>query len=380
MKLLEYQVKNYFRTYGIPVPHGKTASSSREVKDIAEEIGKPVVIKAQVRLAGRGEKGGIQVAKSPVEAEQVASQMLATKISGLSVNKVQVDEALAIATEYYVVLTLDRATRMPQLMMYRKNSISVESAGNALWDSIDRVEIDPLIGLQRFQVRRLASLTNFPQVHLNVLVTICLNMWRMFVDLDARLVALSPLVVTEHQRVIALDGKITLDPCAAYRQAQIFDYVKRSRMSEKELEASKQDFDFLELGTPGSIACLVNGAGLALATMDQVVKAGGHVADLVDIGARAVNNHSYHALSILLSDPNVKAVIVNTIAGITSCVEIAESLLEAWENSSRKIPVFVYFIGSDKMEANSILQNSGMIVSASLEDAIQSAVALTKEG
>ena len=379
MKLLEYQVKNLFRRYGIPVPVGKVASSAREVKNIAEEIGKPVVIKAQIPVIGRGEKGGIRVARSAVEAETISSEMMAGRIDGFPVHKVQVDEALAIQDEYFVVLTIDRATRYPALILYTDAQKRIEAAANAIDEKDISVSIDPLIGLQRYQIRNLARQAGFPPALLSVFTNICLQMWSFFTQVDARYVALSPLVITEHQRVIALDGKIALDRCALFRQSFIADHANYILVSENELEAFKQGFVYLDFGNEKSIACLANGAGLTLATMDYVVEAGGTVSDLVDVGARTLTDHSNRALTILLRDEKIQAVVVNIYGCMTSCGEIAKRLLSAWEEADRRVPVFVNFDGYGKMEANSLLQNSGIIVCSSLEDAVNSAVAQTKE-
>ena len=379
MKLLEYQVKNLFRTYGIPVPVGKAASSAREVKNIAEEIGKSVVVKAQIPVSQRGEKGGIRVARTPVEAETIASEMMTARIGGFVVNKVQVDEALSIQDEFSVVLTFDRATRFPTLLLYTGTSISIENAANAVFESMSKISIDPLIGLQRYQIRTLAHQAGFPDAHIAVFIKVCLQMWSLFTDLDARYVAFSPLVITETQRVVALDGKIALDQNAGFRQTFIFDHSDMIRRSDRELEAYKLGFTYLDCDGKNAIACMANGAGLALSTMDMIAAVGGTVGDVVDLGARSVTDHSDRALWILLRNPSVTAIVVNFYGGMASCDDVARRLLSVWEEADRRVPIFVNFDGRGRMDANGLLQDSGMIVCSSIEDAVSSAVALTKE-
>lgn len=379
MRLLEYQVKNLFRQYGLPVPVGRAASTAREVKNIAEDIGKAVVIKAQVPVERRGEQGGIRVARTPVEAEEIASEMMTARIAGFSVDKLQVDEAISIQDEYSIVLSIDRATRCPVLLLYTGSTIRIETAANAIPDDAAKISIDPLIGLQRYQVRNLAHMVEFPAVHLPVFIQICSRMWKLFEELDACYIALSPLVITENQRVMALDGKIILDQCAGFRQSFIFDHSFMRRLRPNELEANKQGFVYLEFGGENSIACMANGTGLALATMDLVIEAGGTVADLVDIGSRSVTDHSGRALSLLLQDLSVRAIVVNIYGNMVSCLDIAKRLLNVWNEAERRIPVFVNFSGRDKMEANGLLQDTGIIVCSSVEDAVGSAVAVTKE-
>ena len=223
MKLQEYQLKNIFRQYGIPIPDGRVTSFAREAKRIAEEISCPVVVKAQVQAEGRGMSGGIRLARTPEETEEFASEILASHIKGLPVSKVLIDEAVPIEEEYYLLIAYDRSQQIPVLAMYDTGSVYIETAANSLYENLERVEIDPLIGLQQFQIYDLASRCNFPQKYQRRLFEICKQMWQIFCDLDALLVAINPLAFTPDGRMLALDGKITLDDNAFFRQQTLFD-------------------------------------------------------------------------------------------------------------------------------------------------------------
>ena len=239
MKLQEYQLKNIFRQNGIPVPYGRVTSFAREAKRISEEIGTPVVVKAQVLSEGRGMSGGIRLARTPEETEEFASQILASHINDVPVSKVLIDEAVTINEEYYLLITYDRAEQIPVLVMYDTGSLYIETAANSLYENLERVKIDPLIGLQQFQIYDLASRCNFPQRYLRKLFEICKQMWKIFCDLDALLVAINPLAISTDGRMMALDGKITLDDNAFFRQQALFDTQLGLISNMTEYEAQK---------------------------------------------------------------------------------------------------------------------------------------------
>jgi len=374
MKLHEYQAKAFFKNYGIPIPEGHVSSIAREAKQIAEEIGCPVVVKAQVLAEGRGTSGGILLAKSPQEAEKAASEILSKKIHGLSVRNVLIDEALSIEKEYFLLITLDREKRMPLLMMYESGTIYIETAANALFDNLDRVYIDPLIGLQRYQVRQLANRRDIQPKYLRGLTEICLGMWKLFCDMDARMVAINPLVITKDQRLLVLDGKITLDENARFRQEYLVDFRDYDVEAYGEFEARKHGLEYIKMD--GNIGCLVNGAGLTMATLDCIQDNGGHPANFMDLGAGVNIDKVIAALDILLNDPQVKVVLVNIFGGMTRCDDIAYGLQAAIEKYGTEIPIIVHMGGTHAESGIKILKDLDIIFAPSMIDAVKKAVTI----
>lgn len=372
MKLYEYQSKGFFKKYGIPIPAGHVTSIAREAKQIAEEIGLPVVVKAQVLAEGRGMAGGIRLAKTPEETEIFASEILSAKIHGLPVQKVLIDEALSIEKEYFILISIDRAKKRPLLMMYDSGTIYIEAAANALFENLDRVYIDPLIGLQRYQIHQLAYKLDFPGKYIRSLTEICMGLWRLFCDLDARMAAINPLVITTDQRILALDGKITLDDNARFRQESLTDFVDLGYLKYGELEAGKHGLDFIKMD--GNIACMINGAGLTMTTLDLIEANGGKPANFLDLGAGVNTEKILAAMDILQNDPAVKVILVCIYAGMTHCDDVARGLLEAMNRYDSKIPIVVYMGGSMSALGNQILSGSPAILVPSYEEAIRKAV------
>lgn len=372
MKLLEYQSKRLFRQYGIPVPTGQVTSIARDAKHISEEIGLPVVVKAQVLVEGRGIAGGIRLVRTPEEAEIQAAEILSQRIHGLPVRKVQIDEAISIEKEYFLLITIDRCKKQPLLMMYDSGSMYIETAANALFDNLERVYIDPLVGLQRYQIRQLAYRLDFPNKFLRSLGEICLGLWHLFCDLDARLVAINPLAITDDQRLLALDGKITLDPNAGFRHATQMDSIDYQILNEFEVEALKHGLEYIKL--PGNISCMVNGAGLTMATLDTIANEGGSPANFLDLGSGVNNENVNAAMKILLTDPDTKVVIINIFSGIIRCTDVASGLLAALEKYDPQIPILVHFDGSDAAQGYRLLHETRIILMYSLLEAVKRAV------
>lgn len=372
MKLHEYQSKTFFKKYGIPIPEGHVTSIAREAKQIAEEIGGPVVVKAQVLAEGRGMAGGIRLAKTPQEAEKVASEILSAKIRGLSVRNVLVDEALSIEKEYFLLITFDREAKMPLLMMYESGTIYIETAANALFENLDRVYIDPLVGLQRYQVRQLAYRLDFPQKFLRGLTEICLGMWRLFCDVDARMVGINPLAITDDQRLLVLDGKITLDENARFRQEYLVDFHDFDVEAYGEFEAQKLGLDYIKMD--GNIGCLVNGAGLTMATLDCIEDFGGRPANFMDLGAGVDPDKVISALGILLNDPQVEVVLINIFGGMTRCDDIANGLKAAIEKYGTDIPLIMHMGGTHADSGYRILKDLDILFAPSMIEAVKKAV------
>lgn len=356
MKLQEYQLKNIFRQYGIPVPDGRVTSYAREAKRIAETINAPVVVKAQVLAEGRGMSGGIRLARTPEEAEEFASQILSSKIREIPVSKVLIDEAVLIGEEYYILITYDRAEQVPVLVMYDTGSLYIETAANSLYENLERVTIDPLIGLQQFQIFDLASRCNFPQKYQRKLFKVCLQMWKIFCEMDALLVAINPLAISTDGRLLALDGKITVDDNAFFRQQTIFDSQLGLISNMTEYEAQKYGMCYFKMD--GNIGVLANGAGLTMSCIDYVRHRGGRPANYLDMGGSVHDQKAEKALRLLYEDPRVDAIIMNIYGGKTHCDKVAEGLLRSLSSNKRKIPTIVRFSGTNADIALEMLKGS----------------------
>ncbi len=356
MKLQEYQLKNIFRQYGIPVPDGRVTSYAREAKRIAETINAPVVVKAQVLAEGRGMSGGIRLARTPEEAEDFASQILSSKIREIPVSKVLIDEAVLIDEEYYILITYDRAEQVPVLVMYDTGSLYIETAANSLYENLERVTIDPLIGLQQFQIFDLASRCNFPQKYQRKLFKVCLQMWKIFCEMDALLVAINPLAISTDGRLLALDGKITVDDNAFFRQQTLFDSQPGLVSNMTEYEAQKYGMCYFKMD--GNIGVLANGAGLTMSCIDYLRHRGGRPANYLDMGGSVHDQKAEKALRLLYEDPRVDAIIMNIYGGKTHCDKVAEGLLRSLSSNKRKIPTIVRFSGTNADIALEMLKGS----------------------
>ena len=370
MKLQEYQLKNIFKQYGIPIPDGRVTSFAREAKRIAEEINGPVVVKAQVQAEGRGMSGGIRLARTPEETEEFASEILASHIKGLPVSKVLIDEAVPIEEEFYLLIAYDRSRQIPVLAMYDTGSVYIETAANSLYENLERVEIDPLIGLQQFQIYDLASRCNFPQKYQRRLFEICKQMWKIFCDLDALLVAINPLAFTPDGRMLALDGKITLDDNAFFRQQTLFDAQYMMITNETEYEAMKYGMCYFRMD--GNIGVLANGAGLTMSCIDYVRYRGGHPANYLDMGGSVHEEKAEKALTLLYNDPRVDVIIINIYGGKTHCDKVAGGLLRSLKSNRRNIPLIVRFSGTGADTAHEMLKGTKIRTVPDLPEAVDS--------
>lgn len=368
MKLQEYQLKNIFRQYGIPIPDGRVTSFAREAKRIAEEIAAPVVVKAQVLAEGRGMSGGIRLARNPEETEEFASQILASRIRDIPVSKVLIDEAVAIGEEYYLLIAYDRAKHIPVLVMYDTGSLYIETAANSLYENLERVDIDPLIGLQQFQVYDLASRCNFPQKYQRKLFEICHQMWKIFCELDALLVAINPLAITTDGRLLALDGKITLDDNAFFRQQTLYDSQLLLISNMTEYEAQKYGMCYFKMD--GNIGVLANGAGLTMSCIDYVRHRGGRPANYLDMGGSVHEQKAEKALTLLYNDKRVEVIIINVYGGKTHCDKVAEGLLRSRKSNKRNIPLIVRFSGTNADIALEMLRNTDIITVPDMPEAV----------
>jgi len=377
LKLHEYQSKLLFAQHGIPIPTGKVAATAREARDIADELGGRVVIKSQVLVGGRGKAGGIRLAKSAQEAEELARQILGMNIKGLPVRKVLVDEAADIKTELYLAVTNDRAARRPVMMASAAGGMEIEEVARTDPEKIVREDIHPLLGLREYQARNMALAIELPREHWKQFCQIALALFETYRQTDATLAEINPLVITGSKRLVALDGKIILDDNALYRHPNLAEMRDLDEESTQETEARKYGLSYVKL--EGEIGCMVNGAGLAMGTMDIVKFFGGAPANFLDIGGGAQAEKVAAALRIILSDSKVKAVLINIFGGITRCDEVAHGILNSLREINTRVPMVVRLVGTNEDEGHRLLSEANLGTATSLADAAQKAIAAAKE-
>jgi succinyl-CoA synthetase beta subunit len=376
MKLHEYQSKTIFSKYGIPIPKGRVAATADEAKQIAEELGGRAVIKAQVLVGGRGKAGGVKVAKNPNEARDYADQILAMSIKGLRVRKVLVDEAAAIAHEIYFAITNDRAAKKPVMIASAAGGVDIEEVAATTPEKIIKVHIDPLLGLRDFQARDIAASIDLPRELWRDFSKIATSLWNVYRENDAELAEINPLVITKDNRLVALDGKMLIDDNALFRHADLAEIRDIDEEAPAETDARRHGLSFIKLD--GDIGCMVNGAGLAMTSMDIVKLFGGEPANFLDIGGGAKADKVAAAMRIILSDPNVKAILFNIFGGITRCDEVAKGILVAMDEVKPKVPMVVRLVGTNAEEGRKLLENANMITAETLADAAKKAVAAAK--
>ncbi len=372
MKLHEYQSKQIFARYGIPIPQGRVAATAEEAKQIARELGGRVVIKAQVLVGGRGKAGGIKVAKDPDEAEALAAQILQMQIKGLPVRKVLVDEAASIQTEIYLGITNDRLARRPVMMASAAGGVDIEEVARDMPEKIVKVHIDPLLGLREYQMRDIAAAIDLPRELWRSFSAIALGLWRAYTEHDATLAEINPLIINQEGKLLALDGKMLIDDNALFRHPDLAELRDVDEEASEETEARKYGLSYIKLN--GTIGCMVNGAGLAMTSMDVIKLFGGEPANFLDIGGGAGAEKVAAALRIILRDPNVKAVLFNIFGGITRCDEVARGILAAMDEVKPNVPMVVRLVGTNAEEGRRLLENANMLTAETLVEAAQKAV------
>jgi succinyl-CoA synthetase beta subunit len=376
MKLHEYQSKTIFAKYGIPIPKGRVAATADEAKHIAEELGGRVVIKSQVLVGGRGKAGGVKVAKNSDEAAEFADQILAMTIKGLRVRKVLVDEAAAIEHEIYFAITNDRAAKKPVMIASAAGGMDIEEVAAKTPEKIIKVHIDPLLGLRDYQARDIAASIDLPRELWRDFSKIATSLWNVYHETDAELAEINPLVITKDKKLMALDGKMLIDDNSLFRHADLAEIRDIDEEVPAETDARRHGLSFIKLD--GNIGCMVNGAGLAMTSMDIVKLFGGEPANFLDIGGGAKADKVAAAMRIILSDPNVKAILFNIFGGITRCDEVAKGILVAMDEVKPKVPMVVRLVGTNAEEGRKLLENANMITAETLADAAKKAVAAAK--
>jgi succinyl-CoA synthetase beta subunit len=378
MKLQEYQSKILFTMYNIPVPNGRIAESISEVKQISEELGGRVVIKAQVLSGGRGKAGGVRIAKTIDEAEEYASQILGKEINGLPVRKVLVDEMVSIDKEIYLSIANDRNSQKPILMASSFGGMDIEEVSRSNPEKIVKRVIDPLLGLRDYQLRDVAINIDLDRTYWQDFSTIIHQLWKVYVDCDATLVEINPLVITSEKKLSALDAKIVLDDNALFRHPNLSDLRDKNAEPPTETQGRKIGVSFFKMD--GNIGCLVNGAGLAMATMDIIKELGGEAANFLDIGGGANAKKVEESLRLILADEKVKAILINVFGGITRCDEVARGILSAFKEIQTKIPIVVRLVGTNDEEGLRLLHGTDLIPARSLLEAATIAVSKAGEG
>ena len=367
MKIHEYQAKELFAKYGIPVPNGQAASDPDQAAQAAAQIGGRAVIKAQVHAGGRGRAGGIQVVNSPQEAQAYATQLLSRNLvtaqtgpNGAPVHQVLVEEPAAIAREIYLAITIDRVHRRPVMIASASGGVDIEETAASNPEAIATEAIDPVLGLMPFQIRRLTARLELDSALDRSAAQVMTSMYRFFVEADCSLVEINPLVVTSDGNLLALDAKVNLEDDALFRHSDLKDLADPSQENELENRASDMDVAYVKLD--GNVGCLVNGAGLAMATMDVIAARGTTAANFLDVGGGASVEKVADAVKIILDDSDVDRVLVNIFGGILRCDIAAEGIVKAYKEKGSRLPMVVRMLGTNVDQGKSTLRDSGLPV------------------
>ena len=375
MKIHEYQAKEIFRKYGIPVPPGEMAETPEQAKEIAQKIGKPVMIKAQVHVGGRGKAGGIKSAANPDEAYEKAKNILGMDIKGLKVKKVLVTESKEISSEAYIGIIVDRRTKKPVMMVSPAGGIDIEEVAKNTPEKIFKLEVDPLLGLQPYQARNLAFKLYANPKTCNQAIPVIMKLYWAFWDLDCSLAEINPFITTPEGEVWALDAKINIDDNGLERHPEIEAMRDLDSEEPGENEARKMGLSFVKLD--GNIGCVVNGAGLAMATMDLVKHFGAEPANFLDIGGSSNPEKVMTAMRIITRDQNVKAILFNIFGGITRCDDVANGIVAALKEFKLKVPIVVRLTGTNEDKAREILKQVGLSATSSMEEVVRKAIELS---
>ena len=377
MNLHEYQARSLLKAAGVPQFDGDVATTPEEAEAIARRLGGSVVVKAQVHTGGRGKAGGVKVVKGPAEAREAASRILGMQIKGLTVQKVLVVPAAEIATEAYVGIIMDRESQRPVFMASPAGGIDIEEVAAKTPEKIKRLAVDPRYGLLPHEAMALALFLYDDIAQVRAAADIMQRLYQVFVDNDASLAEINPLVTTSEGRVLALDAKVSLDDNALYRHPDLAALRDESAEEPTEVTARKADLTFIKLD--GNVGCIVNGAGLAMATMDLVKYYGGDPANFLDIGGSSNPDKVVNALRIITGDPSVKAILFNIFGGITRTDDVANGIKTALAEFPVQVPIVVRLTGTNEAEAIKILKGIGMEALSDMDDAVSRVVALAKE-
>ncbi|MDC0206247.1 ADP-forming succinate--CoA ligase subunit beta [Nitrospinae bacterium] len=386
MKIHEYQAKEILRKYNVPVPNGVLVSSKSEAAKAAKKVGtKVVVVKAQIHAGGRGKGGGVKLAKSPVEAEKHAGNILGmtlvtpqTGAEGRLVKKVLIEEGMAIAKELYMGILVDRETSQVLIMASEAGGMEIEEVAAKTPEKIFKETVDPIIGVQPYLARKIAFALNLEGAALKAIIPFIINLYDAFAKEDCSMLEINPLVITSDNRVLALDAKVDIDDNAMYRHKDTQTYRDTDEEDPTEVEASKFHLNYIKLD--GNIGCMVNGAGLAMSTMDIIKLSGGEPANFLDVGGGADEEMIENGFRILISDASVKGIFINIFGGILRCDVLARGVVAATKKLHIKIPIVVRMEGTNMEEGHQILQDSGLnfLIGDGMKDGAQKVVKAIK--
>ena len=376
MRILEYQSKRLFAQYGIPIPKGRVAINAILADHIYEELKSDVVIKAQVLTGGRGKSGGVRLAKSAEQVEELTNEILGMTIKGYPVKKILVEEAVKIDQEYFVSITSDKDECVPLLMVSKYGGVDIEEVAKGNHNAICSILIDPLAGLQEFQVRSAALAIELPKQLWEDFAEIVMGLWELYRENDAESVEINPLVISEGRHLIALDAKVTIDDNAIYRHPELSEFFDMEEEDRMEYQAKKYGLAYVKLD--GNIGCMVNGAGLAMAMLDLLEASNGKPANFLDIGGGANAEKVASGLKIIMSDRRVKAILINIFGGITRCDEVAKGILSVLEDKKSTVPVVIRLAGTNSSEGLALLKSSGFIVAENIAEVVQQCIKLAR--
>lgn len=381
MKLYEHEAKTIFKKYEIPTPRGELTTSSTLVKEIAEKLGVPVAIKAQILVSGRGKAGGILFANSPEEAEFAAKKLLGAEVKGVKVKEVLVEEKIVAKKELYFGITIDRAKCCYVAIASSEGGIDIEEVAVTMPERIIKVFIDPMYGFRSYHAYQIAGKLGYVGSQIRDLATIFLKLYKIAMDYDAELIEINPLIETVEGKFVAADSRLLIDDNTLYRHPE---YQKRlvsegeTELSAQEVEAQKTGLAYVKLD--GTIGIIGNGAGLVMATLDAVQFYGGKPANFLDVGGGASADMMASALNIVLSDQKVEVVFINILGGITRCDEVAKGILEAKKRIGFTKPIVIRLVGTNEEEGRRILTEAGIHFLDSMEEAAMKAVEVAKSG
>jgi len=387
MNIHEYQAKKILAQYGVPVPRGGVAHSATGAIYQANELGGDKwIIKAQVHSGARGKAGGVKLCESPKEISQFCDQFLGNNLvtnqtgpEGKMVSSIYVEEATDIIKELYFSIVLDRATQKVTLVVSTEGGMDIEQVAEEMPEKINKIRIDPSVGMQPFQARQLVFTLGLPNEAIGSASRAVMKCYRAFRDTDANLLEINPLVLTSGNKVLALDAKMSFDVNALYRRPEIFEYHDKTQQDIREINAAEHDLNYI--GLEGNIGCLINGAGLAMATMDMIQHAGGEPANFLDIGGGASAQRVATSIELVLSDENVEAILVNIFAGINRCDWVAQGIVDLLNKRDIDVPLVVRLSGTNVEKGQKILSDSGkkVITAETLSDAAHTVVAEWKK-
>lgn len=373
MKVHEYQAKGLFADYGVPVDKSILCKTPEEAVAAYKKLDvQRCVVKAQVHTGGRGKAGGVKLATNETEVRQYANAILGMDIKGFVVDRILIGEAVNIKAEYYISIVIDRKSKGTILMLSREGGMDIEAVAKDTPEKIFKIAIDPAIGLTDFKAREAAFKLFDDMAQVKQAVPLFQKLYRLFIEKDASLAEINPLVLTQEGELKAIDAKMTFDNNALYRHPDIFDMFEPTAEEQKEQEAKEKGFSYVNLG--GEIGCMVNGAGLAMATMDMIKLYGGNPANFLDIGGSSNPQKIVEAMKLLLADRHVRVVLINIFGGITRCDDVAKGLIEAFKTLQTNLPIVIRLTGTNEKEGRELLKGTSFIVAETMSEAGRKAV------